>query len=64
MEAATLRQKIKTVDSVRETINQNGTVLLDIEQGLCFSMNRVGSMIWDMLKKQYCLEQTASVLEP
>ena len=63
MQAAGVAHKIKPVDSVRETINQDGAVLLDIKQGLCFSMNPVGSRIWEMTKKEYSLEQIASALE-
>ncbi len=63
MQATGVAQKIKVVDSVRETINQDGAVLLDIKQGLCFSMNPVGSKIWEMLKKQHSLEQIANALE-
>ena len=63
MQAIGTGQKIRTVESVRETINQDGAVLLDIKQGLCFSMNPVGSKIWEMLKKDRSLEQIASALE-
>jgi Coenzyme PQQ synthesis protein D (PqqD) len=42
---------IRLSKSVRETINQDGAVLLDIKQGLCFSMNPVGAKIWEMLKQ-------------
>ena len=56
-------QKIKAVDSVRETINQDGAILLDIKQGLCFSMNPVGSRIWEMIKEEYSPEQIANALE-
>lgn len=56
-------QKIRTVDSVRETINQDGAVLLDIKQGLCFSMNLMGSKIWEMLKKEYSPDAIARALE-
>lgn len=54
---------IRTAESVRETVNQDGAVLLDIKQGLCFSMNPVGSKIWEMLKKECSLEEIASNLE-
>lgn len=61
--AADPGQTIKPADSVRETISPDGAVLLDIKQGLCFSMNPVGSKIWEMLKKEYSLEKIASALE-
>lgn len=38
-------------NSVRETENQDGAVLLDIQQGLCFSINPIGSKIWNMMKQ-------------
>lgn len=56
-------EPIKTAESVGETINQDGAVLLDIKQGLCFSMNPVGSKIWEMLKKQHSLDEIARALE-
>lgn len=63
MQATDQIQKIRTADSVRETINQDGAVLLDIKQGLCFSMNPVGSKIWEMLKKEHSLDEIARALE-
>src|SRR5215470_1293370 len=42
---------IKLSESVRETINQDGAVLLDIKQGLCFGMNLLGAKIWELLKQ-------------
>ena len=36
--------------SVRETASEDGAVLLDIEQGICFSLNPVGLKIWELLK--------------
>ena len=56
-------QPIKTAESVRETINQDGAVLLDIKQGLCFSMNPVGARVWEMLKAGSTLDQIARALE-
>jgi hypothetical protein len=37
-------------------------VLLDIEEGVCFSLNPVGLRIWDLIKKQYAVEQIADAL--
>lgn len=56
-------QPVRTAKSVRETINQDGAVLLDIKQGVCFSMNPVGARIWEMLKKEYSVDQIAASLE-
>lgn len=43
-------------NSVREVENQDGAVLLDIEQGLCFSINPVGAKIWHMVKQGKSLD--------
>jgi hypothetical protein len=51
MENGKNESSIRLAKSVRETINQDGAVLLDIKQGLCFSMNPVGAKIWEMLKQ-------------
>src|SRR2546423_7552409 len=53
MENGKTEPVIKLSENVRETITQDGAVLLDIEQGLCFSMNPVGARIWEMLKQGY-----------
>ena len=63
MDSVAIGQPIRTADSVRETINQDGAVLLDIKQGVCFSMNPVGAKIWEMLKREYPLDEIASSLE-
>jgi Coenzyme PQQ synthesis protein D (PqqD) len=47
---------------VRETASEDGAVLLDIEQGVCFSLNPVGLRIWELLKKGSSLDQIADVL--
>src|SRR5690348_11415400 len=38
--------------SVRETNNSDGAVLLDIQQGICFSLNPVGAKIWALIKQR------------
>ena len=50
------------VPSVRETSSEDGAVLLDIEQGICFSLNPVGLKIWALLKKRCSLDQIADAL--
>ena len=35
--------------SVRLAETQDGAVLLDVQQGLCFSLNPVGTLIWKRL---------------
>jgi hypothetical protein len=47
---------------VRETTSEDGAVLLDIEQGICFSLNPVGLRIWKLLKKRCSLDQIADAL--
>jgi hypothetical protein len=47
---------------VRETASEDGAVLLDIEQGICFSLNPVGLRIWGLLKKRCSVDQIADAL--
>jgi hypothetical protein len=47
---------------VRETASEDGAVLLDIEQGICFSLNPVGLRIWELLKKGCSIDQIADAL--
>ena len=47
---------------VRETASADGAVLLDIEQGICFSLNPVGLKIWELLKKRYSVDQIADAM--
>jgi len=63
MENGKPESPINLSKSVRETINQDGAVLLDIHQGLCFSMNPVGARIWEMLKQGYPPAAIADGLE-
>lgn len=54
---------IKVAKGVRETVNQDGAVLLDIEQDLCFSLNPVGTRIWAMIKDGRSVDEIADALE-
>src|ERR1700723_1461507 len=47
---------------VRESASEDGAVLLDIEQGVCFSLNPVGLRIWELLKKRCSIDQIADAL--
>ena len=47
---------------VRETTSGDGAVLLDIEQGICFSLNPVGLRIWELLKTRSSIDQIADAL--
>ena len=55
-------QELVIPEGVRETASEDGAVLLDIEQGICFSLNPVGLKIWTMLKKRYSVDQVADEL--
>jgi hypothetical protein len=55
-------RSIKPSDSVRDVANQDGSVLLDIHQGVCFSLNPVGARIWQMLKAEHSVDQIAGRL--
>jgi len=38
-------------------------VLLDVEQGLCFSLNPVGARIWEMVTDGHSLDEITNILE-
>jgi coenzyme PQQ synthesis protein D (PqqD) len=51
----------------RATIGVDGGVLLDIEKGLCYSLNLVGAKIWLAIESgdgQATFEQIVNVLGP
>lgn len=50
------------VPGVREVTSEDGAVLLDVEQGICFSLNPVGLKIWDLLEKNNSLDQIVDAL--
>ena len=62
MEDAITTEDVVIAPGVRETASEDGAVLLDIEQGICFSLNPVGLKIWELLKKHYSVDQIAEVL--
>jgi hypothetical protein len=47
---------------VRETASDDGAVLLDIEQGICFGLNPVGLKIWELLKTHHSVDEIADDL--
>ena len=53
---------LRVSPSVRDVENEDGAVLLDVDRGLCFSLNAVGVKIWSMLKQQIPLEQIRKAL--
>ena len=60
--AHTLSADLKPSAGVRNTTTQDGAVLLDIDQGLCFSMNPMGAMIWELLKANHSIDSIADKL--
>ena len=62
MEDPITTKDIVIAPGVRETASEDGAVLLDIEQGICFSLNPVGLKTWELLKKRYSVDQIADVL--
>jgi hypothetical protein len=42
--------KWATVNHVRASCNADGAVLLDIDKGLCYSLNAVGGRIWQAIE--------------
>jgi hypothetical protein len=55
-------EDIVIAPSVRETASEDGAVLLDIEQGICFSLNPVGLKIWELLKTHHSVDEIADDL--
>ena len=56
------KQSFHIPGSVKEIESQDGAVLLDIEQGVCFSLTPVASRIWQLLKMHCELEQIAETI--
>jgi Coenzyme PQQ synthesis protein D (PqqD) len=54
--------ELTVASGVREVTSEDGAVLLDVEQGVCFSLNPVGLKIWDLLKKGCSVDQIAEAL--
>jgi hypothetical protein len=54
--------EIRVPAGIRETKSPDGAVLLDIEQGICFSLNPVGLKIWELLKQGQSADQVADKL--
>jgi hypothetical protein len=55
-------QDMVIAPGVRETASEDGAVLLDIEQGICFSLNPVGLKIWELLKTHHSVDEIADEL--
>ncbi len=50
MEATKHGVKLSVSPSVRATFSEEGAVLLDIEKGVCYSLNAVGAKVWQLLE--------------
>jgi Transglutaminase-like superfamily/Coenzyme PQQ synthesis protein D (PqqD) len=48
---------LRVARSVRAVQNQDGAVLLDLQQGICFGMTPVGIKIWELLNEEWSLDQ-------
>jgi|SRR5580700_11223902 hypothetical protein len=59
MEDPITTKDIVIAPGVRETASEDGAVLLDIEQGICFSLNPVGLKIWELLKTHHSVDEIA-----
>jgi len=62
MDQAMSTAELAIAPGVREVASEDGAVLLDVEQGVCFSLNPVGLKIWELLKKGCSVEQIADAL--
>jgi hypothetical protein len=62
MSDLTTTTDVTIAPGVRETSSEDGPVLLDIEQGICFSLNLVGLRIWELLKQRRSLDEIADAL--
>jgi hypothetical protein len=54
---------IRTAKGVMESLSQDGAVLVDVEQGLCFRLNPVGAKIWQMVKDGRSVDEIADAFE-
>ncbi|MGE5324678.1 MAG: PqqD family protein [Actinomycetota bacterium] len=62
-EIAHYTQRLSIPSSVKETASEDGAVLLDVEQGVCFSLNSSGLRIWTLLRQGNNIEQIADALQ-
>jgi len=53
----------QTSPNVRASMNDDGAVLLDIEQGICFSLNPSGATIWKGLSAGQTRNEIAESLK-
>jgi len=62
MENQITSEDMVIASGVRETASEDGAVLLDIEQGICFSLNPIGLKIWELLKTHHSVDEIADDL--
>jgi hypothetical protein len=55
-------REIVITEGIRETKSQDGAALLDIEQGICFSLNPIGLKIWELLKQGQSVVKVGDIL--
>lgn len=49
--------------NIKETASEDGGVLLDVDRGICFSINSVGLKIWQSLKQGRSADQIVEALQ-
>lgn len=57
-----LESALRPSTAVRDVQNEDGAVLLDIQQGLCLSMTPIGLKIWQMLKLRQSISEIVNSL--
>ncbi len=62
MENPISTQDLVIAPGVRETASEDGAVLLDIDQGICFGLNPLGLKIWELLKTHHSVDEIADDL--
>jgi hypothetical protein len=55
-------EELKPAESIRVIQTEDGAALLDVQQGVCFSLNKLGIRIWEFLKADASLDDIASNL--
>ena|SRR5207302_4590014 len=59
----TIKSSLQIPSSIKETASEDGGVLLDIDRGICFSLNSVGLKIWQCLKQGRTADQIVEALQ-
>jgi len=56
------QQLLTTAPAVRETRTEDGLALLDVNRGVCVSINSTGATIWALLKQGATIDQICQQL--